>query len=120
MKFDDVTKTLLMEFPLFSVADEDDLELQYVVAGLFTDYILRAYQAGDKDTYNRGLKFIEKLHTDDTHEVRELATIGYLESIQNTWPKKLINANVPFNDLGEQSKIWWVTLNDYWNGLKGR
>ena len=116
MRYEDVAKTLLMEFPTFSIADEDDLELQYIVAGLFSAYIYEAYQAGDKKTYEKGLKFIEKLHIDDTHKVRELATIGYLESIQNTWPEHLINANIPFDDLGEQSKVWWGKLNDFWNG----
>ena len=82
MEYEDVNKALLLEFPTFSV-DEDDFELPYIVAGWFTKFILEAYQRGDKDTYIRGLQFIEMLHLDDTHKVRELATIGYLESIQN-------------------------------------
>jgi len=115
MKYEDVSKTLLKEFPAFTV-DEDDFELPYIVAGLFTEYILEAYQTGDKEVYSKGLKFIERLHSEDAQKVRELATIGYLESIQNTWPQGLLNSNIPFDDLGERSKRWWEKLNNFWNG----
>jgi hypothetical protein len=115
MNYDDVNKEIMISFPAFSV-DDDDLELPYIVAGRFTDYLLTAYQTGDKETYNRGLQFIERLQTDDSEKVRELATVGYLESIQNTWPKDFLEAEIPFNDLGEQSKIWWMKLNNFWNG----
>jgi hypothetical protein len=119
VKYCDVVKTLLAEFPEFIVVDEEDLELPYIVAELFTDYLLKAYQTRDEVIYMKGLNFIEKLHEDDCHEVRELATIGYLESIQNTWPESLIRANIPFCDLGKQSKIYWEKLNDFWLNLKG-
>jgi hypothetical protein len=115
MKYEDVNKTLLIEFPAFTI-NEDDFELPYIVAGCFTKFILAAYQTGDKETYEKGLRFIEILHSDTTHKVRELATIGYLESIQNKWSQDLINSNIPFNDLGENSKRWWIKLNAFWNG----
>ena len=114
MRYEDVNETLLAEFPAFSV-DEDDFELPYIVAGWFAKYVLEAFQTGDKETYNKGLQFIERLHTDSTDKVRELATIGYLESIQNTWPEDLLKINIPFNDLGETSKKWWVKLYSFWS-----
>jgi len=115
LRYEDVNKILLSESPIFTI-DRDDFELPYIVAGLFTKFILEAYQNGDEETYNKGLQFIEMLHLDDTHKVRELATIGYLESIQNTWPKNLIKLNIPFHDLGDESKKWWIRLNNFWNG----
>ncbi len=118
MRYEDVNEKLLSEFPEFLIDEDDEeyLELPYIVAGWFTAYILKAYESGDKDTYIKGLQFIEKLHEDETEMVRELATIGYLESIQNTWPQDLIASDIPFNDLGELSKKWWIKLNDFWNG----
>jgi len=115
MRYEDVNKTLLAEFPAFIVA-EDDFELAYIVAGLFTEYILKAHQVGNREVYHQGLRFIEILHLDETQKVRELATIGYLESIQNTWPQDLLNSGVPFHDLGEESKKWWEKLNHFWAG----
>lgn len=115
MQYDEVNNILLNEFPGFSV-DADDLDLPYIVASYFTKYILEAYLNDDKKTYSNGLNFIETLHLSSVHEVRELATIGYLESIQNTWPQDLLLSNIPFNDLGNESKKWWIKLNSFWNG----
>jgi len=115
MKYEEVGKELFLEFKPFTV-DEGDLDLQYIIAGYFTDFILDAYQTGDKNTYQKGLQFIERLHLDETQKVRELATVGYLESIQNTWPTELLESNIPFNDLGSESKKWWNELNSFWDG----
>lgn len=114
MLCEDVNEILLKEFPDFKV-DEDDLELPYIVAGLFTEFVLEAFNRNDKSTYLGGLKFIEALHLSDSHKVRELATVGYLESIQNTWPSELLKINIPYNDLGIESKKWWDELNLFWN-----
>ena len=118
VRYEDVNEELISEFPAFSV-DEDEFELPYVTAGWFTKFILEAYLNGEKEVYYKGLHFIETLHTDENEIVRELATIGYLESIQNTWPKDLLDAKIPYSDLGEESKIWWVKLNDFWNVVSG-
>ena len=114
MLYDDVNETLLGEFPDFKV-DDDDFELPYIVAGLFTKFILEAFNNNDKSTYLRGLEFIEILYLSESQKVRELATVGYLESIQNTWPPELLDTNVPFNDLGTESKKWWCELNLFWD-----
>jgi len=115
MQYEDVVGALLSEFPAVEV-DEDEYELPYVVAGWFTNFILKAFKNGDRETYLSGLDFIERLHLSDTHRVRELATVGFLESIQNTWSRELLDADIPFNDLGEESKKWWIKLNRLWNG----
>jgi len=107
LKYEEVNKVLLSEFPMFKV-DDDDLELPYVTAGLFVTFILEAYQSKDFETYKKGLQFIEMLHTDDDHKVRELATVGYLES--------LMGSNIPSSDFGEETKKWWAELNRFWNG----
>jgi len=115
MQYEDVVDALLSEFPAFEV-DEDEYELPYVVAGYFTSFILQAFKDGDRETYLSGLDFIERLHLDDSDRVRNLATVGFLESIQNTWSRELLDANIPFNDLGEESKKWWIRLNRFWDG----
>lgn len=115
LQYDEVNHILLSEFTGFSI-DADDLDLPYIVAGRFTKYILEAYLNNDKKTYLSGLNFIETLHLSSVHKVRELATIGYLESIQNTWPKDLLLSNIPFADFGDESKKWWVKLIRFWEG----
>ena len=114
MIYEDVNKLLLKEFPNFKIS-EDDFELPYIVAGLFTQFILKAFNRNDNLTYLSGLAFIESLHLSESHKVRELATTGYLESVQNTWPPSLLEIKIPYNDLGIESKKWWDELNLYWS-----
>jgi hypothetical protein len=114
MRYEDVNEILLKEFPEFKI-DEDDFELPYIVAGFFTEFVLQAFNNKDKTTYLSGLQFIESLHLSESHKVRELATVGYLESIQNTWPPELLKISIPYNDLGIESKKWWEELNLYWS-----
>jgi len=114
MQYEEVNNALLSEFPALSV-DKDDIDLPYVVAGCFTSFLLNSYLEGDKATYFRGLQFIETLYLSDVHKIRELATVGYLESIQNTWPSNLLSIDIPFSDLGAESKKWWTELNLFWD-----
>ena len=46
IKYGEVNKTLILVFPMFTV-DKDDFDLPYAVAGLFTQFILKAYQCDD-------------------------------------------------------------------------
>ena len=107
MRFEDVNKLLLSEFPSFTV-DDDDFELPYITASLFAAYLSEAHQSGDIEIYNKGLQFIERLHTDADHKIRELATVGYLES--------MMGSNIPPDDFGEETKKWWIELQKFWSG----
>jgi len=49
-------------------------------------------------------------------EVDNLATIGYLEGIQNIWANNGINPEEMAKYLGEISLKWWMRLNRFWNG----
>ncbi|UQZ90044.1 hypothetical protein C4J81_12860 [Deltaproteobacteria bacterium Smac51] len=82
MKYEDVNKALAEEFPNFQI-NKDDLDLPYVVAGDFARFLLEMYQQKNMDEIAKGLSFIENLHHSADHNVQELATIGYLEGIQN-------------------------------------
>ena len=78
MRFEDVNNALVVEFPDFSI-DDDDYDLPYVVAGNFERFLLDSYNNGEKTAYEKGLRFIEKLHLSDCQKTKELATIGYRE-----------------------------------------
>ncbi len=43
MIYEDVNQFLRAEFPDFTLYDESDMDLPYVAAGHFTQYILEAY-----------------------------------------------------------------------------
>lgn len=113
MKYEDVNKELLIKFPDFLI-DDDDFELPYIVAGNFQRFLLDSYNNGEEETYKKGLHFIEELHLSDCDKVRELATIGYLESFFDWSDKDILS-----NDLGSESKKWWLELNLFWCGKIG-
>ena len=110
MEHEDVNRALLAEFPDFTV-DDDDFENPYIVAGNFDRFILEAYNNGKKDIYRKGLHFIERLYSSESNKTRELATVGYLESLMD-WPNK----GELFNDFGPESKKWWIKLHKFWSG----
>jgi len=114
MNYETVNEKLFAEFPSFLLVLKEwdaleDLDSQYYIAGRFVDFLKLAYKKGDRNTYERGLDFIEKLHLSDCLIIGELATVGYLESFPD-WDKK----DVLINDLGEVSKKWWLELNRFW------
>ncbi len=52
-----------------------------------------------------------------THDtVRDLATIGLLEGIQNTWANDDQNPEVFVEFILPESRKWWGELNDFWAG----
>ncbi len=118
LKYEDVNQAILDTFPQIADEIEDNMDLPYVVAGRVSDFILKCYQSDDKHMYSYALNIIEKLHLQKDQMVRELATIGYLESIQNTWPAELLKKKIPFKDLGPESKKCWIALNEFWNPSK--
>lgn len=105
-----VNNSLLTEFPDF-IIDDEDLEFPYFVAGRFVDFIINCYNKGDESTYKNGLCFIEHLHLSNDPKTRELATIRYLESFLD-WEHR----DILLNDLGAESKKWWLELNLFWSG----
>ena len=117
MDYDDVHLILIEEFPeIVSLIDDDDFELPYITAFLFVKYMLEAYKNGNKETYKKGLDFIERLHLSEAQCVRELATVGYLESLHGNMSRDYIDLGILYNDLGEETKKWWIELDRFWGG----
>ena len=111
LKYDDVIAMLMLEFPSFSFED-DEWELPYVVAEHFAGFVLEAYNVQDEELYKKGLAFVETLHLSNVASVKELATAGFLKSIQKTWPEELLKKGIPYEDLGIETKRRWDTLDE--------
>ena len=115
MQYEEVNDYLINTFPDFTI-DEVDEGLPYCVAGSFAFYLLEAYKNNDADTLVLAGKFIEELHSYKDEEIDNLATIGYLEGIQNVWGNNSINPEEMVKYLGSISQKWWIKLNRYWDG----
>lgn len=94
----------------------DDQELHYMVAGDFAHHLLQLYSAQKLEEFPDVAKLIEELHINGDEYVKEYATIGILEGIQNVWgnngsdPEKFAAFLLPV------SLKYWQSLNRFWNG----
>lgn len=59
---------------------------------------------------------IEDFHTDGDDYVKEYATIGILEGIQNVWGNNDTDPENFAKFLLPISKQYWDSLNKFWNG----
>jgi hypothetical protein len=91
-------------------------DVLYAAAGAFAAHLLERFQAGDAEEFGAIGTAIEKLHTEGTPWVREFATVGVLEGIQNVWGHSATSPEAFFPFLGPESQSWWRGLNKFWSG----
>lgn len=91
-------------------------ELLYSVLGDFAGHLLDLYKAGQYDTLKTVGIAIEELHLNGDNYVREVATIGLLEGIQNVWGNSKVDPELFKPYLLPTSVRWWDELNSFWNG----
>lgn len=110
---DQILGTLTEAFPDFT-PDSGDSDLHYVVLGDFARYLIAAYRSGNDDLLRKAADLIERLHVEGDSYVREAATIGLLEGIQNTWGDAGIDPEAFGSRLLPESRRWWNSLNKFW------
>lgn len=90
--------------------------LPYVAAAALTSHMLELHLTGNTAPLLSLGKAIERLHLEGNEWVREFATIGLLEGVQNGW----LNAGAEPTDfvayLGPESLSWWKGLIEFWCG----
>jgi len=107
---------LLMEAcPSFRLPAEDR-ELLYVMLGDFARHLLDLHRQHQTEVFPAVARVIERLHVDGDHYVREAATIGLLEGIQNFWGNNDTDPESFAPYLLPESIRWWRSLNDFWSG----
>lgn len=97
-------------------ADDYPERLHYVDAGEFARHLVNLHKGGEWDEVRRSFEVIERLHVDGDDYVRELATIGYLEDVQNVAGHAGIDHEEFVAYLGPESRAWWQGLNAFWSG----
>jgi hypothetical protein len=96
--------------------DEYGDDLLYLAAGDFARHLLRLQETQATSEFVSTGRAIERLHVEGNPWVREFATIGILEGIQNVWSHSAIDPDVFFPFLGVESQRWWKGLNAFWQG----
>ena len=109
---------LLKASPTFQkILDEcDDKDLIYIVLGDFARHLLEMQKTGQFEVLKSAAEAIEQLELNGDHFVREAATIGLLEGIQNVWGNNDVNPDLFKQFLLPESLKWWNELNAFWNG----
>lgn len=97
--------------------DDDGARRHYQDAGEYARGLVDHYVAGDLEHVRKSFGVIERLHVEGDDCVRELATIGYLEDVQNAAARETAcdpEDLLPF--LGQELRRCWDGLNDFWAG----
>src|SRR4051812_5561614 len=121
MKSEDVAPELLKACPSFGpdwhrLQAEGDDALLYVVLSDFARHLLAMKKEGREDVLRAAAEFIERMHIEGDDYVKEAATIGALEGIQNVWSHAAESSESFSPYLLEESRRWWDSLQQFWKG----
>lgn len=91
-------------------------DVLYVAAGDFAGHLLEIHRTGDRFQLARVVSALERLFLEGSPSVRDLATVGVLEGVQNFWA----NAGEDPEHFGihllPASRRAWDSLNSFWSG----
>lgn len=119
---DDVMPLLLEACPSFagrwkayfeSEYSQGEERLHYLDVAEFVRHLVNLYERDKTDEFSRVFTVIERLHAEGDGFVRELATIGILEGLQNLAAE---HQDEFAKYLGPESTKWWQELDDFWQG----
>jgi hypothetical protein len=96
------------------ISADGDSDPLYVVLGRLSDYLVTLYQSGSDSEFRAAVNLIERMHTHGDDYVREAATIGLLEGLQNIAVSRGIDLAALRGHLGPESQRWWDSLNRFW------
>ncbi len=91
-------------------------EITYTELGEFARHLLHLHHQHQTEVFPAVAQAIERLHVEGDHYVREAATIGLLEGIQNVWGNNDTDPELFVPYLLPESVRWWRSLNDFWSG----
>ncbi|MDQ0887883.1 hypothetical protein QFZ81_002971 [Paenibacillus sp. V4I9] len=95
---------------------DDDEPLLYVDLGDFAHHLIDLYKTNKLEEFPEIFQVIEQLHVNGDEYVKEAATIGLLEAIQNVSSNSNLNPKLFITYLNPESLKWWNHLNDFWEG----
>ena len=116
---------LLIACPSFSRSWEEYLleayqgeeeQLLYIDLYEFACHLVELHKAHRIEEFPAAFRAIEDLHLEGNHFVKEAATIGLLEGIQNAAGHRGVDPEEFLQYLHVESLRWWRQLNDFWSG----
>ena len=89
----------------------------YLALSDFARHVVALLEANDVDRLHRVFEAVELLHTDGDEYVREAATVGLLEGLQNTNLHRTTEPEQFRPFLRPESARCWDQLNAFWMAL---
>jgi hypothetical protein len=96
----------------------DDRDLLYVLLGDFARHLLELQQKNRTEEFASIASAIERFHTEGDSFVKEAATVGLIEGIQNVWAHNDTDPNLFARYLLPSGAKAWQNLNDFWNAKR--
>lgn len=93
-------------------------DVLYIAAGEFAGHLLTVYRAGGDSPFPHVALAVEHLHIDGSPWVKEFATVGVLEGVQNVWANRGEDPEHFGAHLLPESRRAWDALNTFWRGEK--
>ena len=119
---DQVMPLLLEACPSFGPKWEEHLEyyddepLLYIDLAEFARHLVALHKSKETREFPKVFGVVERLHIEGDPFVKEAATIGLLEGIQNNAEHNDVDPEVFVQYLRRESLSWWLQLNDFWEG----
>ncbi len=123
---DDMFAPLLAVYPSFQPAWQsfvaeseehpEEEPLYYIALGLLAQHLVERLLAQDSSDFDAVFKIVESWHCAGDAYVREAATIGLLEGLQNHAGHRSMDPDLFVPWLLPESKKWWDKLNTFWGG----
>ncbi|MEO9324347.1 hypothetical protein ABFT23_12710 [Nocardioides sp. C4-1] len=115
-----ITYAEVLDLVLPTLPDPPELddagELPYLDASTLAVHVVDLVRAGRSDVLGPFFAAVERLHLEGDGDVTTLATIGYLESLQNYAGHAGLDTSVFLPLLGPESARWWRGLDAFWAG----
>jgi hypothetical protein len=91
-------------------------QLLYNDRGEFAHHIVDLYKKNQIEEFPAVFTIIDRLHIEGNDYIKEAATIGLLEGIQNIAGNRGLDPEVFMPYLKPETVKWWKKLNGFWNG----
>ena len=95
-------------------ASNPDEGLLYIDMGELAHHMVDLIKSNQTSEFPAVFDVIERLHIEGDHYVKEAATIGILESLQNVASNNGVDPEAFVPWLGTESRRWWRQLIDFW------
>lgn len=110
---DQVMPLLIEACPSYRLPS-DDRDLLYAMLGDFSEHLWQLQQQGHTEEFPAVGRAIERMHIEGDEYVRESATIGLLEGIQNVWGNNGTDPELFVQHLLPVTVKFWQSLNRFW------